>query len=836
MDNKEQDYILKRTAFQLTEDVLAFANDPEKAIAKMIDKLSEITGAEVTAIFKCPEGFHDGRTEHVLLGINPKEKIEVAKNKIILDLVNLVHNKRDIIVVTKKDNSDEYEKLSALGFEISLIVPLKFNGVIYGNYLLLGMPSGNNLNLIIRDLEYLNNPLTLLFRYSLMFTSLWELVEDRTKELRETESSLYGTLNSIGDGVISTDLKGFIIHFNPAAEKLTGWTEEESIGKQLGLRFKIINELTREKIENPVEKVLMLGKTVGLTNHTLLITKTGKELLISDNGSPLKNEYGVVTGVVLAFRDRTKERRAEKLLKVSEEKFRVTFNEAIDSILIIEKTENEGPIIREINKAALNNLGYSKYELVDKPLSIIVDETIVKELPDRSAKLLSGEHLRFESNYVRKDGSTFPIEVSANLIHINEKPFVYSIAREITERKIAEKKLKESEARFRALTEQANDAMLIADLNGKIIDVNQKACKSTGYSRAELLERSVFELDNKFDTKDKVIRIWEGLQPGKPIIVEAEHKRKDGSTYPVETSIGLIKLDGKPCILGFSRDITERKKTENELKKLTLAVTQSPAIVEITDKNEILDYVNPILLEITGYTEDILIGQTPRVFKSGLTPPETYTEMWSKLNAGKIWQGIFINRKKSGEIYYESAQIAPIFDDFGEVIYYLKVSQDITKLKKYEDELLVAKEKAESANKLKSEFLAQMSHEIRTPLNTLLSFSSLINEQLKDLLNDDLQFVFNGMTNAGNRIIRTVELIINMSELQTNTYELKISKYNLCSITEEIIGKFKKRAVDKKLDFNFSTNAKNCESYFDEYSVRLIIYWIMQLSTQSKAA
>jgi len=135
------------------------------------------------------------------------------------------------------------------------------------------------------------------------------------KQIRKSEAWLFTTLMSIGDGVITTDISGKITFMNPIAEKMTGWTTDEAKGKYLKEVFKIINEDSRESVENPVDRVLRDGVVVGLANHTLLINRDGKEISIADSGAPITDEEGEIVGVVLVFRDVTKEREAERAVR-----------------------------------------------------------------------------------------------------------------------------------------------------------------------------------------------------------------------------------------------------------------------------------------------------------------------------------------------------------------------------------------------------------------------------------------------------------------------------------------------------------------------------------------
>ena len=160
-----------------------------------------------------------------------------------------------------------------------------------------------------------------LFGFILIGVGFWrwlpsiQALDITRKELKKERNQFFTTLNSIGDGVITTDKDGKIGLINPAAEKITGWSQIEAYGKPIEKVFNIINEDSQEHIETPVARVLKSGEIVSLANHTQLITKKGDHISIADSGAPLKDENGDITGVVLVFRDATKEQeyRNEKL-------------------------------------------------------------------------------------------------------------------------------------------------------------------------------------------------------------------------------------------------------------------------------------------------------------------------------------------------------------------------------------------------------------------------------------------------------------------------------------------------------------------------------------------
>ena len=186
--------------------------------------------------------------------------------------------------------------------------------------------------------------------------------------LRRAEEGHRITLMSVGDGIISTDTDGRVELLNPVAESLTGWRQEEARGKPLEEVFRIFNEETRRSVENPVSKVLREGLVVGLANHTVLVAKDGTERPIADSGAPIRDEHGEITGVVLVFRDQSKERAAQKALTKQYEELEETHRRATFLADLIEKSSQPLAVgypdgrIGTVNEAFARLVGYSKDE------------------------------------------------------------------------------------------------------------------------------------------------------------------------------------------------------------------------------------------------------------------------------------------------------------------------------------------------------------------------------------------------------------------------------------------------------------------------------------------
>ncbi|UCD77727.1 MAG: PAS domain S-box protein, partial [Desulfobacterales bacterium] len=172
-------------------------------------------------------------------------------------------------------------------------------------------------------------------------------------------------------------------------------------------------------------------------------------------------------------------------------------------------------------------------------------------------------------------------------------------------------------------------------------------------------------------------------------VSEYRFLRPDGEIRTLRARGRVIRdANGRPLrMIGTSMDITERKQAEEELKKLSQAVEQSPASLVITDLRGTIEYVNHKFCEVTGYTIEEAVGQNPRILKSGQTPPEVYRELWKTIRAGQEWRGEFQNKKKNGELYWEWATISPLKSSDGSVAHYLAVKEDITERKKMEESI-----------------------------------------------------------------------------------------------------------------------------------------------------
>lgn len=323
---------------------------------------------------------------------------------------------------------------------------------------------------------------------------------------------------------------------------------------------------------------------------------------------------------------------------------------------------------------------------------------------------------------------------------------------EIAERKLAEEALQRSEEKFRQLFMDLPDAIFLSrfacDNAGQIVNVNPAAERQTGYSRDELIGMNILQdLVLQEVKKAQDVQREKELLKRNSIQFSEKKRRKDGSEYWTEVVITLIEYENEKVALSVNRDITEQKQAEEEIRKLTLSVEQSPASIVITDLQGNIEYVNPTFSELTGYSLDEVKGKNPNVLKSGEMSADEYKKLWDTISSGRVWRGEFHNKKKNGELYWESAIISPIKNSEGAATHYLAVKEDITEIKQLQQQLIQA-QKMETIGQL----AGGVAHDFNNMLGVILGYSELLLMKIdpSQMLHSDLQEIQKAALNSTN--------------------------------------------------------------------------------------
>lgn len=399
---------------------------------------------------------------------------------------------------------------------------------------------------------------------------------------------------------------------------------------------------------------------------------------------------------------------------------------------------------------------------------------------------------------------------------------VRTVLREESKRKEAEKVLKESEQKYRTLVESINDGVLHTDSDGIIKFANNSVVEMLGYAKEELVGKLSFA-DLVYPEDRKIVGEKARLR------VQGVSDKYEIRALTKTGGIIWLSVNGTPLYdsngvaigsVGFFSNITERKRAEEEVTKISHAIRQSPVAVVITDSKGIIEFVNPKFEELTGYTLEEAKGQNPRILKSGDMTEEEYTVLWNTITSGNEWTGEFHNKKKNGELYWEKATISPVKNSKGEITHYLAIKEDISEKKNIIEELIHARDKAEESSRLKSNFLANMSHEIRTPLNGILGFAELLKSELNQKEQVDN---INVIINSGMRLLDTLNMILNFSKIEAEKSSAFLSEVKICPIIDEVVRNFEAMAYSKGLYINREYRNEKITASIDERLLRNIL-------------
>ncbi len=415
---------------------------------------------------------------------------------------------------------------------------------------------------------------------------------NRAELRRET---LQVTLSSIGDGVVVTDVEGQVTSLNAVAEALTGWKLRDAMGLPLEEVFRIVNEETREAVENPVAKVLEHGRIVALANHTVLIAKDGTERPIDDSAAPIRTTDGTLLGVVLFFRDVTEIRLAERSLRASEARKSAVLRTAIDSIVTI---DYEGKIV-DFNPAAERMFGYRRDDVIKREMGDVIVPPALRERHRQGLVryLATGEdrvlNRLLELTAMRSDGSEFPVELAITAIGDATRPMFTGYIRDISDRKRADDalhaahgvleqrvtqrtaELVEAHGFAQALLESLQTGIVACNAQGVLTLFNQATREFHGLPQEALPAEEwaqhydLYRADGKTPMPKEEIPLFRALSGEHVRDVEMVIAPKNGKVRTVCAS-GQSFYDQARRHLGAvvsMDDITERKQAEAALRE-----------------------------------------------------------------------------------------------------------------------------------------------------------------------------------------------------------------------------------------------------------------------------
>jgi len=367
-------------------------------------------------------------------------------------------------------------------------------------------------------------------------------------------------------------------------------------------------------------------------------------------------------------------------------------------------TNREGTI-KASNPAFAEMLGYTEKNIQNLNIKVLTHpDDLRHELPNLN-KLLSGDapFYHIEKRFLKKDGRATWVKMNVSTYSKEKgKPdLIVGLVENITKQKVAEQRLQESEDRYKMLSDLAFEGILL-HRDGIAIDCNQRFLEMWGYNRDEVLGRNVLSVIIDTHTTEALQAI---SHKNEVMVFEGIGVTKKGLRKFIEVESRKIEYSGEALRVMAFRDISDRKLKEQEIKKLNLAIDQSPSSIVITNTEGTIEYVNKAFCEVTGYTFQEAIGNDPSILKTDYHPKEYYKTLWKDISEGRTWRGIFRNKNKSGEHYWERAIISPIFDHQKNITHFLAIKENISKEREAQDALKVSNERHRIISELTNDFV-----------------------------------------------------------------------------------------------------------------------------------
>jgi PAS domain S-box-containing protein len=500
--------------------------------------------------------------------------------------------------------------------------------------------------------------------------------------LSEREAKYRSVIETSADGFWIVDLRGCLLEVNDAYVRRSGYTRAEL------LSLRMWNLSANENTERTYARIQKIFRDGHYRYESCHRDKSGVDWPVEIVASYSNIDDGVI---FLFIHDITERNKIMTELEQSENKFRVLYDNANDGMHILDMNAT----ILDINHMGYSRLGYTKEEMVGKSITEFVPKTIVQETPQLMAKLMKQGHLTFESAHICKDGKFLPMEINAQIIEQNGQKMFFSINRDITLRKDIENMLAQRLAKYQAVIETSDDGFFIADMQGRLLEVNDAYVRYSGYSREELLTMSVRDFAPKESPGELTAHIAKVTRDGHDRF-ESYHKTKGGRIWPVEVSANFWNIDDGRIFV-FIHDITGRNAILKEIKQskesLQKILDNAPISTALARPDGRLVYVNESFCNILGYSKEELEKLSIKDVTYQDDQKLTSTCLKDLLNGTiQIYSGEKRYVRKDGDIIWANLTGAVHKDPSGEILLIAQI-EDITQRKIVEKKLKESEEK-----------------------------------------------------------------------------------------------------------------------------------------------
>ncbi|MGD0017505.1 MAG: PAS domain S-box protein, partial [Verrucomicrobiia bacterium] len=374
---------------------------------------------------------------------------------------------------------------------------------------------------------------------------------------------------------------------------------------------------------------------------------------------------------------------------------------------------------------------------------------------------------------------------------------------------LSERQLSALAKHLAAVMQQANDIILLADEDYRIVDANQRAVETYGWSLAELKQKKVPDLRATEDWALFEPQVSEASSTGR--IIEAVHRRKDGTTFPIESSMRWVTIDGQKFLQDIVRDITARKQAEAQLHLQTTALESAANGIVITNRDGEIQWANSAFSTLTGYSIAEVIGKNPRFLKSGKQDTASYKNLWDTILAGNAWHGELVNKRKDGSLYTEQMMITPVRDAEGVINHFIAIKQDVSQQRLLEGELRRAM-KMEAVGRL----AGGVAHKFNNLLQVILGYTKVLMSQseVPAAAHGHLDQIFR----TGERAAALTREMLALGAKQVLVPEVFDLGASITGMTDKL-----RRLMGSDIEMNLSIGTQRCFVKADPGQIRQVV-------------
>lgn len=529
---------------------------------------------------------------------------------------------------------------------------------------------------------------------------------------RRAEEKYRGIFDNAVIGIFQAKPGGKLISINRALAEMHGYNSPEEM-------LDHISDNGANLLVDPVQMVELVRKVEEDNRvHTAELEVYKKDRTTKWVRMSLRAIRGMAGAVILregTVEDIDERKLAEQKLQESESKYRAIFQDSADATWLMDENQ-----FFDCNSAALKMFGYQPGVIPSHPAEMSppnqADGTPSRDAANfRIGLAFKNGSERFEWLHQRMDGSIFPTDVHLTAVKLRGQPALLGIIRDITEQKQTEESLLLKNALLEAQAESTIDGILAVDEDDHIILANKQFGLNFG------IPDELLDAGDDSAVREVVIEKVEDPRAFIERVNYLNNNRNEKATDELRFKNGQVferysapLVDSRSQYRGriwYFRDVTERRRTEDMLRRLSSVVEQSPVSVVIVNLRGDITYVNRKFTETSGYEAEEVLGKNPRILKSGYSSPADYQQLWQTITAGEEWRGTFHNRKKNGDLYWEAAVIRPLEDHDGSISHFLGMKEDITDKLSLESQLRQS-QKLEAIGQL----AAGIAHEINTPI------------------------------------------------------------------------------------------------------------------------